>query len=340
MDSERLNIVGLETAWGFKTIELYEADLSLTNFDSDVLVFSVFAGGYNARPGTLLGDLKSNLRFNISDEEKMPAYDFRKPLSLWISRALQGYPFRRVIAIEMKGSYWPIKECIDNVFAAVAALSAKGVEVRTIATPVLGAGNQKIAPAEIIPSLLNAAEGALRRHECPRRILFVEKNSTRAQLLSQQMDLTLRRASITLPKTELLKSLRADLKKGLDNAADLVSMGHAALFDEARRLVDSETTRSVEIGLIGRRLVEFVVDDILSYKKPSIDLVKKIDALDERKIAPWIRGYMHTLRILGNESVHEKTSDGRIPAHVNQDDLALCLFCLQRVVEFWKAYRH
>jgi hypothetical protein len=104
-------------------------------------------------------------------------------------------------------------------------------------------------------------------------------------------------------------------------------------------LVDSDSTRSVEIGVIGRRVVEFVADDILAHKRPSVDLAKKIDELGDRGIAPWIRGYMHTLRILGNESVHEKTSDGRIPAHVNQDDLALCLFCLQRVVEFWKAFK-
>src|SRR5207244_4550930 len=108
--------------------------------------------------------------------------------------------FRRVMALEMKGSYWPIKECIENVFADVAALSAKGIEVRTIAMPVLGAGNQKILPSEIVPALLTGAEGSLRRHEFPQRILFVEKDSTRAQLLSQQMDNTLCRASVTLPK--------------------------------------------------------------------------------------------------------------------------------------------
>src|SRR5690349_4006041 len=107
-DANRLNIVGLETASGFKTIELYEADLSRTDLICDLLVFSVFAGGYNPRPGTLLGDLKTNLGLCLSDEEKMPAYDFRKPLSLWISRSLQGYSFRRVMGIEMKGSYWPI----------------------------------------------------------------------------------------------------------------------------------------------------------------------------------------------------------------------------------------
>src|SRR5205807_5165979 len=133
MDTDnRLNIVGIETAWGFKTIELYAGDISSTDLNCDLLVFSVFAGGYNPRFGTLLGDLKANLGFDVREEEKMPAYEFRGPLGLWISRALQGYSFRRVMALEMKGSYWPIKECIENVFADVAALSAKGIEVRTI----------------------------------------------------------------------------------------------------------------------------------------------------------------------------------------------------------------
>ena len=335
----RLNIVGIETAWGFKTIELYESDISRTDLNCDLLILSVFVGGYNPRPGTLLGDLKESLGFDVRDEEKMPAFDFRGPLGLWVSRGLQEYSFRRIMALEMKGSYWPITECIENVFAAVAALSAKGVEVGTIAMPVLGAGNQKIAPSEIIPSLLRAAEGALRRHECPQRILFVEKNENRAKLLAQEMDTTLRRASVTLPKTQLLSSLRFDVKKAFDNAAGLVPKGHLSLFDEARRLIDSETTRSFEIGVVGRRVVEFVVDDILSRKQPSTDLIKKIDDLGELGVAQWIRGYMHTLRILGNESVHEKTSDGRVPAHVKIEDLPVSLFCLQRVVDFWHEYR-
>src|SRR5262249_55177886 len=95
----------------------------------------------------------------------------------------------------------------------------------------------------------------------------------------------------------------------------------------------------VEIGVIGRRVVEFVADDILSHKTPSLDLLKKIDDLGGLGIAQWIRGYMHTLRILGNESVHERPSDGRIPAHVEIEDLPVSLFCLQRVVDFWREYR-
>jgi hypothetical protein len=117
---ERLNIVGLDTVWGFKTIELYEGDLSSEELNFDLLIVSAFADGYKPLAGTLLGDLNINLGFDIREEESAPAYDFRRPLGLWISRELQGYHFRRILALEMRGGYWPINECIANAFAAVA----------------------------------------------------------------------------------------------------------------------------------------------------------------------------------------------------------------------------
>ncbi|MGH7848111.1 MAG: DUF4145 domain-containing protein [Candidatus Binatia bacterium] len=153
------------------------------------------------------------------------------------------------------------------------------------------------------------------------------------------MDVALRRVAVSLPKTQLLVYLRADVRRALDGAAELIPRYHASLTDEARRIVDSDSTRSFEIGLIGRRVVEFVVDDLLSKPKTSPDLAKKIDDLAEIGVAPWIRGYMHTLRILGNESAHEKSSDGRVPPNVSEQDLPVSLFCLQRVIEFWRQYR-
>ena len=219
------------------------------------------------------------------------------------------------------------------------ALSAKRIDVRTVAMPVLGAGHQNIPPAEIVPPLLAAAEGALRRHELPHRVIFVEKNPSRARHLAQEMDKTLRRAAVTLPHTELLLNLRADLRRALDHAAELVPDGYKALFDEARRVFDSESTRSSEIGVIARSLAELVVDDLLARKKVSNDLLKKIDDLAELGIAPWMRGYIHTLRILGNESAHAKSSDGRLPAHIGQEDLTISLFCLERVLDFWRQYK-
>jgi len=307
-----------------------------TDLHFDLLVVSAFANGYNPLAGTLLGDLKNNLGLDVRQEEKTPDYDFRRPLGLWVSRRLSGYPFKRILVLEMTGGYWPIDECITNVFAAVAALSAKEIDVRTLAMPILGAGHQAIALSVIVPRLLTSADAAFRKHQSPERIIFVEKDSSRARHLAEEMDRTLRRAAVTLPHTEVLLNLRADLRRGLDCAVELVADGYRGLFDDARRVFDSESTRSSEIGVIARSLVEFVVDDLLSRKRVSNDLLKKIDDLSELGIAPWMRGYMHTLRILGNESAHAKSADGRIPSHLAQEDLTISLFCLQRVIDFWR----
>ena len=107
---------------------------------------------------------------------------------------------------------------------------------------------------------------------------------------------------------------------------------------ELHRLASETTCSSHEVGLIARRLVEFVVDDLLARPKTSPDLARKIDALGALGVSPWIRGYMHTLRLLGNEAVHERGSDGRFPPHVGQEDLAIALFCTRRIVVFWKAF--
>jgi hypothetical protein len=87
--------------------------------------------------------------------------------------------------------------------------------------------------------------------------------------------------------------------------------------------------------MLGRRLVEFVVDNLLHKPNTSPDLIKKIDDTAALGVAPWIRSYMHMLRLLGNEAVHEKSTEGRKPPYVEQEDLVICLFCIQRLLGFW-----
>ena len=44
---------------------------------------------------------------------------------------------------------------------------------------------------------------------------------------------------------------------------------------------------------------------------------------------------MHTLRIFGNEAAHERDATERRPQTLTERDLAVCLFCLERIVAFW-----
>lgn len=103
-----------------------------------------------------------------------------------------------------------------------------------------------------------------------------------------------------------------------------------------RRLLSLDEVRSFEVGILARRFVESMVNFILPSNKPVHNLAKGIDLTAQYKIAPWIRSYMHTLRLIGNESAHEKSTEGRRPPFVGEDDLVLTLFCIQRLLIFGK----
>jgi hypothetical protein len=52
-------------------------------------------------------------------------------------------------------------------------------------------------------------------------------------------------------------------------------------------------------------------------------------------VSPWIRGYLDVLRVLGNDAAHETGQSAWLPPHVDEGDLAVCLFCTLRVSSFW-----
>jgi hypothetical protein len=48
---------------------------------------------------------------------------------------------------------------------------------------------------------------------------------------------------------------------------------------------------------------------------------------------------MHVLRVLGNESAHERQIDVRHPPTVTDADLSVVLLCAKRIIEFWIEHR-
>jgi hypothetical protein len=52
-----------------------------------------------------------------------------------------------------------------------------------------------------------------------------------------------------------------------------------------------------------------------------------------------MNGYFHLLRLLGNETSHHENSD-RIPRSIEDKDVMLILFAIERVLGFWIAWRN
>ena len=137
------------------------------------------------------------------------------------------------------------------------------------------------------------------------------------------------------PKTELIRSLRADLDRAVNRAAEYVPEHHASLVEDLRRIVASDAMRSLEVGIIGRRLAEFLALDLAGPNFANANLFERIKSLAEVAVSPWIRGYFGVLRVLGNNAAHEQGQVAWLPPNVDEDDLVVCLFCMLRILSFW-----
>src|SRR5690606_39455537 len=72
-------------------------------------------------------------------------------------------PIWRLMCVELRGTGVPVSEALDNVFAGLLVLEAKGTKASRVALPLLGAGSQKLAPEGLARELVPRARSEERR---------------------------------------------------------------------------------------------------------------------------------------------------------------------------------
>src|SRR3989442_106447 len=97
-------------------------------------------------------------------------------------------------------------------------------------------------------ALLPAARRALERSTDVTRVMFVDNNPQRVAELDVAMNEVLGRSKVTLPKKDLIASLRSDIKATIDQFAASHPVSDTLLFDEMRHVLGRESARSFEIG--------------------------------------------------------------------------------------------
>jgi hypothetical protein len=339
-----LNVIELETKWGYKAFELYQGNIVHFRQEVDLLAVSALSNDLRVLAGdpshysfvhhTLIGALYLQAGIDVASHSKQCEFDFRNALGCWVSHSTDSPIFKRIVCAENIGLQRNIEETVDNLFVVLSILEAKNIKVRFFVLPLLGAGGMGLDTDAIMRALLSSAQNHLSRLQTLERIMFIERDMYKAEALNQAMNTALGRVKVVIPKGELIENIRRDILHKIDSAVELVTGSNLNVMMDLRRFVASEKSRSFEIGIIGRRLVEFIVNDLSSTKKGQ-QLWVKIDGLAEHGIADWIRSYMHTIRIFGNESAHEKNQPNRRPIAVAEVDVTICLFCIQRVLGFW-----
>lgn len=331
---QQLNVVGFETRFGFRTIELYHGDITALSPRADVLVVSAFAGGYTPNVGSVFGGLFEKHAIDAQQLSRTPELDLRAPLGVWLSRPLSVGPATRLLCVHLRGGDIAPLEALDNVFASIMLFAAKGVPTSVVALPLLGAGHQQLNPDTLVGELVSRARTFLERALATDSLRFVEIDLQKAKLIADSMDRVLGRLRVTVPQATLTAALLEDVRNKLALASTLFVDGATELRLDWIRLLQQEQIRTIDFGVQARKLVELILTRLDVDQQP---LYKRIHALEQRNsVAPWICGYMHVLRHLGNESAHQSIAGAtRIPSAVGPSDLTAGLYCVERLLEFW-----
>lgn len=336
-----VNLIEIETAWGHRALELRRGDLFTLDFPVDMLALSIASADlkllasdpslYDRIGHTLLGALYRESGVDLAKLATEPSMDLRQALACWISERVEGVG--RILCVEDVGVARGIEVTFDNVFAVLALLEAKGVIIRTFALPLLGAGGMGMDPSLVIRAVLASFKRHLVRLQYLERVIIVERDEARAETFDRAMDKVLGRERVIVPRGALVDGLRRELAVLFARGRDILGEDAAATLRAVARVVEDDNARSFELGIAARRTLERVLADLPGRRKGPV--YQQIDALGEIGIADWMRSYMHTLRIFGNEAAHERDAKERRPQTLTERDLALCLFCLERLISFW-----
>jgi hypothetical protein len=329
----QINFIEIETKQGYKDFELHYADITNLDFNVDLIAISAYNRGYTPVPNSIICSLQDR-GIIVADLAAKPKLDLRENLGIWISQDLIGYPFKNIICTEIRGTAFDLQSAIKNMFAMISILEVQGNKNESIAIPLLGTGNQHIDPALVIEVLLENSLDFLNFSRYLKKIVFVVFDAENADLLNTEMNKLLGRKKVETPKGPLIDFIKIEINKIVDKLIKEKKINNPILND-LKKIINTEDFKSFELGAVGRRTLEFIISDMNKDNQEQFELYKKIDSLRSLGVAHWILSYMHLIRIFGNEAVHHKEPENRKPNNVNAEDLKVCLFCIQRVLEFY-----
>ena len=348
-----LNGFDIETAAGTRSVELRVGDLPSLGIDVDLLVVSAFKGFYGPTPGTLLGRL--NQAYVIRLERIACAVDLRSsPLKCWVSEPidwslwrpqqsgeLPTTRFRRIAVVEGTVEWqaddllpWPP---FNRLFSLLALLPMRQIPAATVASALLGSGNQGMDALLHVPELLEAYRTAFRHVPELQQLILFDRTDRYLGILGDAIDAALVRpnpATTRLPLPEALPGLSP--LQGLlrrSQAQTDETLPNSLIHDlaELLNLLNGAEISPFALGMHSRRVVEQLVQHSLADSgRERVPLAAGINLLRQREVDPWLISCMHQVRTFGNWMVHPQGPSRQ--RQVELADVLAVLAALQRVL--------
>ena len=210
----KLFSVPVNTNHGSKEIAVYHDSATLFEEPIDILTTSAYVGSYTPTPGTLFDALQS-CGISVADLALYPAIDLRNLCNVWLSEAVSSATanIQRIGCIELLGidvfgkTTAEVEQSmitsIRAYFSMLDTASLYDINMETIALPLLGSGHQGISPRMLLIPLLNECIAFLKRNPYTKRLYFIEKDQTKAELIATAMQMSYRFAEQAQASTPL-----------------------------------------------------------------------------------------------------------------------------------------
>lgn len=336
------NEISVPTASGVKSIEVHCADLTKLPWYVDVLVVSAFKHSYAPTRGTLIEGLLSNLSINVHVLSKEPLIDLRDTLDTWVSTPIQDSSIGHIVCIEGLANahaFGDVENSMSDLFGTLSLANLKGVEIGSIAMPILGAGNQGLPYDKVLPHLIEKTIDLLKKINGVNTVYFAHPDEERVKMVDDSINRYLKRDKNDLDNilnypeyTSALEGLSRNLTRVVEGSSGNTDKAFKDLMDKLL----SKEFKSYELGSLSRKVMEVVLRNLLGIKgRSELNTMQMIvDTQYAYKMTGWMASHFHLVRNFGNRSSHVVIRD-EVPKEMGFEDNMALMLSLTRILEFY-----
>ena len=343
-----LNQLVIDVPQGTRTFFLNFGDMLID--DSDMWIVTVYDDPVTGTYGDFKNGIEKQFGLHNWDEKKLltlenegwvgrlqtPEISGKVPVILPVhTRTQESEP----VTLEDYEHY------VKGAFSAVSALEFQGMDIRSIALPVLLRKGINDLYQEATEILIKYATKFLKHSTNVENIRYYvyHEHKEDAKHWNEAFDNVLGRVFIDASKDGIIESLRRELITVIESYPKGNELWDTVLRPLKDSLVNANSIRSENVGSNGRKLAEIISSDLCLSEDIELEanLSGNIRQLAEHNLLiPWFNQYLHTLRIFGNTSVH--SSEGLKPKHgpkkIQEEDMLVLLATILRVLKYYKHY--
>jgi len=182
----------IQSQWGEKEIEVVNGLLQDLNESADLLVCSAFKDNYVPTFSSMIGALYWDYGISVAELAQSPLINLRD-LGVWISHAVPDFPFHHIACVEIKAHMGTdvgmdaMRGLYETLFFALKHCKLRGIDVASVAMPVLGTGNQFIPLKTSLIPMISECVSALKTIPELKRILIFNPDARACACISEML---------------------------------------------------------------------------------------------------------------------------------------------------------